>query len=232
MSLTPFPRYCWIGCFLLLSACSDDAALRRWGKAWEALPESSYPVRVDSPIPTAAAFQKEMEQYRILAEKLDRISPSRLNKSNRQLWSRYAAAMKKALESREQLQSDPAAFDLTTQLAELLGESDAPVEKRLQGVERCLENAPAYFETAKQLLRRPNPERTLQAIEIQTNTLKLLRESLPKLLTAAAADEVVRQRVLEKAYRAKLAVKDYLAFCESLRFEHSDTTLVRSLMAR
>jgi len=212
---------------LLLTACGEDAAFRRWERAWEQAPKVVYPAAADEVIPSAEEVRKTLEQYHVLSESFQEINPAGLEKHNQQRWNRYAADLKAVLESREHLAEDPAAFDIGGTLESLL-QMDS--EMRLQRLETCLASAPAYYETAKTLLRRPDPERTLLAIEKQLQTLRLLRDSLPALLAASRLDEASEQSFLEKTYRAKLAVKDYLAFCESLHFEHSDTTLVRSLM--
>ena len=213
--------------FLLLTACGEDATFRRWERAWEQAPKGLYPAAADEVIPSAEEVHKELEQYRLLAESFQQINPAVLEKSNQQRWNRYAAKLKAVLESREHLAEDPAAFDIGGTLESLL-QMDSEV--RLQRLETCLANAPAYYETAKALLRRPDPERTLLAIEKQLQILRLLRDSLPALLATSRLEAASKERISEKAYFAKLAVKDYLAFCESLHFEHSDTTLVRRLM--
>lgn len=213
---------CGIGC-LVLTACGEDAAFRRWERAWAAAPKLAYPVVADEAIPSADEVGRALQQYRELAASFNQIRASGLEKSNQQRWNRYAAELKAALETREHLAEDPAAFDFGATLALRLQEG------ALEQVEKCLTNAPAYYETAKQLLQRPDPDRTLLAIEKQLQTLRLLRDSLPALLIFADPDQASEQRIPEKAYWAKLAVKDYLAFCESLHFEHSDTTLVRRL---
>lgn len=217
-----------MGC-LLLTACGEDAAFRRWEQAWEQAPKGVYPEAADEAIPSAEEVGKELEQYRLLAESFQEINPDGLEISNQQRWNRYAAELKAALESREHLAEDPAAFDIGGTLSFLLKSDAGALDGRLTRVEKCLTQAPAYYETAKTLLRRPDPERTLLAIEKQLQTLRLLRDSLPALLAIAGLEEPSKERISKKAYFAKLAVKDYLAFCESLHFEHSDTTLVRRL---
>ena len=222
------PWFCWMGC-LLLTACGEDAAFRRWEQAWEQAPKGGYPAVADEAIPSAEEVRKALEQYRLLAKSFQQINAAGLEKSNQQRWNRYAGELKAALQSREYLAEDPAAFDIGGTLGSLLQRDSGALELRMERLEKCLENAPIYYETAKQLLERPDPERTLQAIEKQLQTLRLLRDSLPALLATAGLDEASEQSFLEKTYWAKLAIKDYLAFCESLHFEHSDTTLVRRL---
>jgi len=217
-----------MGC-LLLSACGEDAAFRRWEQAWKEAPKGVYPAAADEAIPSAEEVGKELEQYQLLSESFQQINPADLEKINQQRWNRYAAELKAALESREHLAEDPAAFDIGGTLGALFQNDSGALDGRLPRLEKCLTQAPAYYETAKTLLRRPDPERTLLAIEKQLQTLRLLRDSLPALLETAELEEAARKRIFQKAYFAKLAVKDYLAFCESLHFEHSDTTLVRSL---
>jgi len=215
--------------FFLLTACGEDAAFRRWTREWEQAPKRDYPALAEGAIPSAAEVTGDLEQYRLLAASFEQIHPSALEKSNQQRWNRYAAELKAALENLERLDEDPAVFDIGGTLAPLLQRDSGALELRLQSIEKCIDNTPAYYETAKQLLQRPDPARTLMAIEKQLQTLRLLRDSLPALLQTAALDKTSAQRFSEKTYRARLAVKDYLAFCGSLHFEHSDTTLVRKL---
>ncbi|MFM9948881.1 MAG: hypothetical protein ACKV1O_13160 [Saprospiraceae bacterium] len=228
MSRKFVPWFCGMGC-LLLTACGEDAAFQRWEQAWEQAPKGVYPAAADEAIPSAEEIGKELEQYRLLAESFQQINPAVLEKSNQQRWNRYAAGLKAALESREHLAEDPAAFDIGRTLETLFQNDSGALDGRLTRIEKCLTQAPAYYETAKILLRRPDPEQTLLAIENQLQTLRLLRDYLPALLATARLEEATKERISQKAYFAKLAVKDYLAFCESLHFEHSDTTLVRRL---
>ncbi|NUO03405.1 MAG: hypothetical protein HUU01_22565, partial [Saprospiraceae bacterium] len=214
-----FLGYACMACLLLTTACGEEAAFRRWERDWEKTPRPVYPTAVEGVIPTAAEIGNELELYRELAGRLHAINPSALDENKRQRWTRYTAELKAALESREYLSTDPAAFHIGGTLAPLLEGDSGKAAQRMQRIGECLEKTPAYYETAKQLLKRPEPARTLEAIEKQLQTLRLLRESLPVQLAAASLDEATEQRILEKAYQAKLAVKDYLAFCESLHFE-------------
>ncbi len=216
--------------FLLLTACGEDAAFRRWERAWEQAPKGLYPAAADEVIPSAEEVRRELEQYRTLAESFNEIRLSALEKSNQERWNHYAAELKAALANRDHLIEDPAVFDIGGTLGALLQPDSGALDEHLPRIEKCLAHAPAYYETAKALLRRPDPERTLLAIEKQLQILRLLRDSLPALLATSRLDEASKRSFSEKAYFAKLAVKDYLAFCESLHFEHSDTTLVRRLM--
>ncbi len=225
----------WYGLILgscLLTGCSDEAALRRWAREWEALPRSTYPASAEGVIPPAEDVRLESRRYQELAATFNRIRPAKLEDKSRQRWEHYAADLKQVLKTRDQLLHDPAVFHLGQQLIPLLEQQNELPGDHLQRLGICLENAPAYYHTAKLLLEQPDPERTLVAIEQDLETLRQLREALPKLLENAQPDDATRQQLTQQAYQARLALKDYLAFCQSLYFEHSDTTLVRNLMHR
>lgn len=214
----------------LLSACSADAAFQQWAEDWEAMPQSSYPAMAYEEIPTAADLQNAIHQYQTLAQAFRRIHTERLSAENQQLWRRYAVALDEALVARTKLVNDPAAFSIGPSLVPLLTSDSLPAAERLRLLEQCFDHTFAYYETAKQLLQRPDPDRTLLAIQQQLFVLRLLRPSIAEALEQL--DEATLQSMEQKKQRARLVVKDYLAFCESLHFEHSDTTLVRELMNR
>jgi hypothetical protein len=99
------------------------------------------------------------------------------------------------------------------------------LDQRLIDINRRLEMAEPYYQAAKFNLRRPSPERSQLASQKQILGLRLLSVDLPDSIRLSSLKREQYQYLLTTSRAAHLQIKDYIAFCESIWFEHLDSTL-------
>lgn len=211
--------------FLVLTACRQES--RRFADIrirFEALSgrASTEPATPVLPIVSRTGNGQRLSQLKALLEELETIRAERLPEPER---ADYHQFRNELLRLRDQLitqQYDPALYNLGGELMPLLADTLRPVAERNRLLSRYLAQAPAYYDSAKAILRTPDPGRLQLAVRKQRKSLLLLDQELTGFLSPPARDS------LEPLIRqARFAVKDYLAFCESLLFERRDSTLRR-----
>ena len=123
---------------------------------------------------------------------------------------------------------DPAAYNLGGALKQVLAENKIPLTRRLLAIEAQMKQAPAYYQAAKANLYAPLPARCRLAVEKHSLALEFLSNELSDSLSRSSLSEAEAYRFKKAAEQARMAVKDYLAFCQSLYFEHQDSLILRN----
>ena len=163
-----------------------------------------------------------LQQY---LARLKKIDLERLNVKNKVLSTQLEQSITKQLRTLHTLQTDPSIYNLGGEMKAMLVSDSIPLDGRLLRIGQLLKDADAYYSTAKANLTQPHPDRTVLAMQKQLRTLNFLNGELLDSLALANLSAPEREELKTKAAQAKLAVKDYLAFCRSLLFEQRDSTL-------
>lgn len=124
-----------------------------------------------------------------------------------------------------QWQTDPARYNLSAEVKRLLSQHQLPINERLLAIDLCLSNAMYYYQAARENLRRPSPDRVQLAAQKQILGLRLLMEELPDSIQQASLATKQRRQLIDNTQNTRLQLKDYIAFCESIGFEHRDSLL-------
>lgn len=164
-----------------------------------------------------------LQQSRHYLFALDRLQLQKLNREQRAGVDSLQRRLRENFERWSRYRSDPSLYNIAAEIKRQLGRSDLSLENKLQFIGQRLEEAEIYYRAAKQNIRMPSPERSQLAVQKQILGLKLLSEELPDSIRQASLPEADRQVLLVKVEKATLLLKDYLAFCESLWFEHLDS---------
>lgn len=115
-------------------------------------------------------------------------------------------------------ESNPAYFHVLPALQYRVMQIKTGDEHGAMLLEKTLRKIPTYFETAKTVLANPDRMQTEQAVAQCTNTFEFLANEVATVIRSEPS--IQRQRELEGHYaKARLAVKDYRAFCNSILVE-------------
>lgn len=163
-----------------------------------------------------------LQQY---LTRLKKIDLERLNVKNKVLFTRLEQSITKQLRILHTLQTDPSVYNLGGEMKAMLVNDSIPLDGRLLRIGQLLKDADSYYLTAKVNLIQPHPDKTVLAMQKQLRTLNFLNSELLDSLALANLSAPEREELKTRAAQAKLAVKDYLAFCRSLLFEQRDSTL-------
>lgn len=111
-------------------------------------------------------------------------------------------------------QTSPAIFNVRYGFQRILNSSFDTPEHRLQILFDKLDKVPAFYEAAKSQLKIANFIQTNKTIEDHLQTYQFFDKTLPDFIVAKHHITPQYQARLEAA---KLAIKDYVAYVESLR---------------
>ncbi|HMN90747.1 MAG TPA: hypothetical protein PKD70_13850 [Saprospiraceae bacterium] len=119
----------------------------------------------------------------------------------------------------QQLKRNPALYNLGGELKATLSNDSVPLVARLERIGRQLALAPTYYANAKDYLTLPDTTRLELAIRKQLYALQWFNMDLQDSLQIAALPPAPRDTLEQRLQQARIAVKDYIAFCRSLLFE-------------
>lgn len=215
--------------FLLSIGCKEGNKLKKILVDYHTDMSTAFP-GWENPGPMKINQADSIEQHITFLEqftdKLANIDSTKLETTEFQIWKTELETLQAKKQFWENYFRDPSAFDLTPFFINLTGDSpDTLKNLRLITVE--LEKVPRHFETAKKLLYAPDPGKSAIAVQKQIIFLRFLQIDLPGILKTNRLTQVEQKKLAENIQKAKIASKDYIGFCESLIFEHFDSTIVR-----
>lgn len=176
---------------------------------------------------TPDQWRREQSFYKKYQARLGRIDPRHLTEKNKIAYRYLERDIHSRLTFLKQLQQDPALYNLGGKLKAMLAQPETPLKKRVQHIGRLLADSGQYFQAAKNNLRHPIPKQTELCIEKQLLTLDFLQSEWTDSMNRANLSSQEKATLQAQTDQAVLAVKDYLAFCKSLQFEHRDSTIYR-----
>lgn len=207
-------------CLTLLVACSPNRSAltwlhkteRHWAKLEQQQPE--WPEMLDSAaLQTrldflAKALHKTREWEKQTLEVAVKAKLTKLNKDLQAAQSRLGTQQK-----------DPSSYNLGLRLRSLFT-PDQPFEmKKLENLEKYLDQAPQYYKQAKQKLREPVPSQCDSAIAQHISSITYLRETLGAKIAVSSLPQVKIKQLDQKIRKSCFYMKDYLAWCRSMAFE-------------
>ncbi|MFM8450336.1 MAG: hypothetical protein ACKOAY_09570 [Haliscomenobacter sp.] len=116
------------------------------------------------------------------------------------------------------LREDPSVYNLTTRWQKATIHSPSEFMALLSE----LKEAPHYYVAIRKVLTRPDPAHCQKAVDEHIDGLAFLNQLSPRIEAAqlTAGDKTALQLALSQA---KIAIKDYIAWCNSLTIESFET---------
>lgn len=206
--------------FLFLSgtgaACSDSSRIDRLYT--RVLRELNRPLRPEPPaLPSPEALQKRMAFLHTAAEDLDEMAFSSLQPPQKKQYETLRQQLAIAEAEVRSLRQDPSTYHFFEAMAATVPNPPFSVENLGQMIP-LLQKIPAYYAQARLNLNAPDPEGCRKAIAAHLSAVATLHEILQQADTAplTQAQKPALRRSCEEAL---LAVKDYIAWCNSQAFE-------------
>lgn len=156
---------------------------------------------------------------------LRKINPEKLSALHREEWKERNKFIAQQMQNLAKLRQDPSVYNIVEPLKNTLANQEMPLQSRLQQIENQLQSAKLYYRNAKTNLTTPDSAKLQPAIQQHLQTLYFLQNELIDSLRKAHPSEIQRDTFLARTIEAKIAVKDYIAFCRSLLFEYQDEAL-------
>ncbi len=211
---------------LLLGACQQKpSAFDRWLAKYELddplayfeqSPDSFYVV-------TPLELLEEVNRMDKTRGTLENLKDSILPQSHWQKRRYYLQEIDSLKEKWSSCQQDPSLYNLPGYCKKLLVVQDVSLPEKLGYIQDQLKESESYYRAAKELIDTPLPNKTLLAVQKHLFGLNFLQKELSDSLSKANLVPESRLRFQTDLERTRIAVKDYLAYCESLYFElHED----------
>ena len=118
--------------------------------------------------------------------------------------------------------SDPTFYNVQGPFRYLLQSQHAPLKHRLLIINKKMQSIPSYYRTAKNNLTKPKKEKITQAIDQHLNTFAFFQQTMRDSLFKAQLEKTERKKFIRNLNKAQDAIKDYVAFCNSVLFEFSN----------
>lgn len=119
----------------------------------------------------------------------------------------------------ERLQKDPSFYDFSARLKAKRSRVDDSLDAQLKAIAPLLPLAEAYYHQAKLNLRPTDPTRCSAAVDLHIQGVTFLDQNLEKGILAVDWPDKAKEDFQKNLFQAKLALKDYLAWCRSQAFE-------------
>ncbi len=209
--------------FLLVSSCNqwrfDSFAIQFW-KAHNTV----FSITAASGIPDSSQLKQREIFLLKQTEAFYAFDQSTLEPTHQQEWNKIAQELASRKKELEQLRSDPSLYNIGGRAKVILANAKTPLNQRLTQIDAQLAKFKSYYDIAKANLRHPDIEKTQLAIRKQLLTLQFLQTELTDSLNRSTFAEPQQQKIVQHRTQAQIAVKDYIAFCRSIIFEHNDST--------
>ncbi|MEL6864578.1 MAG: hypothetical protein AAFP19_09170 [Bacteroidota bacterium] len=177
------------------------------------------------PIADAAYRERERMMYEHYMEEIKQVAPSRLNSTLQgeyhRLWRELEQGWKRA-QSNETYWQDPTLYDAGLAIKYILEREDLSIRQRMANIYKRLQQIPPYYEAAKKNIQKAKIRQLNLALRLNRAGFSYLRKDLRTQAQKSVLSSQEQQRFMEKLRLAELAIKDYIAFCNSLIFDHYD----------
>ena len=204
--------FLWSGCRSELGKFKNaqEEFFTSWGKLYDALPF----------IPDAIYDVDKLKDEKPFLDKTFKA----FNSIDETALSEIDLGVKKLIKERIdfleiKIKKDPSVFSFKKELESLILENNLDEESVLENALTTIEKMPQHFEFAKSSLQQPELEKINLALEEQKVTYFLLKNEMPQWAKKNATTALALNHFTKKNKEAQLAVKDWIAFLNSAKFE-------------
>lgn len=206
-----------LSALFILNACSDTTRLKKLNREFDNQYKTISPIFPGWPeyvtpesLNHLSDFLEQFE-YKLLA-----IDPQALSAEHRVEFQHLHTEFTAAQLLLQQLQTDPSHFNLPFRWQALF--SNTPSSSQLLALLPQLKAGTAYYQNIRPLLSNPDPQLCRKAVEEHIQTLPYLN-NLTTQIQKSALDPPQKSQLQLALTQLKIAVKDYIAWCNSQAFE-------------
>lgn len=176
-------------------------------------------------IPNKEQHQSDIDFYQNQLKQLNTFQSNRLDSINQNRLDTIKHFLEDGLENltlTKEHEWNPSYYNIANDTKWLLTQHVSPINNRLTAIEKRLKNTQAYYEAAKANIKQASIKHTVSAIEQHKDVFQFLTGTLLDSLAQSQLNKIEQQTFEKTVKDASFAVKDYIAFCESLKFEFED----------
>lgn len=174
--------------------------------------------------PTSTRFEEAISYFTKINESLKKIEYSELNVENQSNYDKIDNEIKSSLTYLQDSSYswNPAFYNVGGILKNKLSTPNLDLCERLTAINADLEKIPVYYETAKSNLKDISIQKTLLAINKNSHGFHFLKNEVLDSLKSSNCEAINDSTFLVKRNKSLIAIKDYVAFCNSLKFEYKE----------
>ena len=168
-------------------------------------------------IPNAATREADVAFSRRHLDSLKAFDDEGLSDNNRTDLRMMRDALEGSIWSATELKShewNPANFNVSETIAEMIGRDYAPLDVRLRAVSQRMAAIPAYYDAAKASITTATPEHTLLGIEQNRGGTSVFTTDLKDALAKSTLSQAEKDTAAARAQRAVAAMNAYADFLE------------------
>lgn len=229
------------GMLILFSACSpssQDADFKSFVKTFYLAKGKQFPefsIHPESgaaghplPLPNRKNLEANLRFCKQYFESLQNFDPEKLNVPLRFEYQKIKPFLSDYIRDFGQLElhrNDPTWYDLRRYFYPVPDLENMPAEQRFEAMSNLLKSVPPYFAAAMENLETPDSQKLQEALKQQAELYHLLNERTAEIIRSKNLTKDQALALDELLLRARLSVKDFIAFCRSKEFEHHDKAL-------
>jgi len=230
-------QICLLGYILCLLSCAgtQDKEFKQFKKTFIELRKEQFPkwasYKGDNnyhhvlSIPNKSKYESDLSFYTTQLNKANEFREDKLDSLNQLSLNDIKQFLNKRIKdinTNKQYEWDPSYYNVAGELKWLLASNYAPLPTRLKAISQKLDKTDLYYEAAKSNLQQVSIKSTLLAIDKHIKGFQFLNGELRDSLKSVTITPIEKKELEVNIQKAKYAIKDYLAFCESLKFEYED----------
>ena len=201
-------------------ACSPDRNAQNWMRKTEhqwAKLEKKQPVWLETL--DANSLENQLQFLSMSQEQAGAWVDKPLNPAIKKNIENLDKRLKRAENRLKLQQHDPSVYNLGLRLYTLYGHDQKLETAHLEMLEKHLDQAPQYYQQARQKLVSPETSQCDSAVLQHIAGVTFLRGALSKQLNSSQIPAGKTKVLDKKIKRACFYMKDYLAWCRSVAFE-------------
>jgi Bacterial protein of unknown function (DUF885). len=123
------------------------------------------------------------------------------------------------LETDQSWKQDPSFYNVLGPVQHVLDAPQITLEKRLELLYKKMKAIPQYYQAAQDNLENPNKRLVDKAIMEHEKTFAFFQHTLSDSLKQSQLSASAKSRIRQRINQSKISIKNYIALCNSMRFE-------------
>lgn len=203
---------------LLLNTCSDTTRLKKLNREFKNHNNTIAPIFPGwDEYLTPESLNQHSDFTAVFADKLHTVNPEHLSVEHKKLYQDLNTTLTLTQRFLLQLQTDPSYFNLPIRWKATFSDRPSPADFLMLLPQ--LKAGAVYYQDIRKLLSNPDPVLCRKAVEEHIQTLPYLNQLTTQIQKASLTPTQKSQLQLALT-QTKIAVKDYIAWCNSQAFEN------------
>lgn len=205
-------------------ACNQDRRLEFLDRSLESLTRQSGPPSAFHPV-SPQTLERVCSQLDSLLGLMQQLQDGPLSRPMENAFPAIYDKWQGRVAEWHSFSADPSLYNLGGELKQIISDPARSHREKAGYLDTAMANAPDYYRFARLSLVKPDYTRFSLAVQKQILTLHFLDHELSDSLNEMPLEPPVKEKLLKLLPAARLAVKDYIGFCESSIWDYQDSLL-------